>query len=185
MSEQERQDLTTKKEEENTRIDDATSEQDILVEVSSTQIPTHQANAIKPAVNRDNNNTITTADSDFHAMTDEEADLITKVRTAGDALYELVMLAIHKAKTKSVEKAKEVVTRDINPAAVAAKKDAQDIATLGDSVEGLARTFESLMTEIRKRPYSEQVHLLTGYKKLLKEQISVVDSRIHMANRLK
>ncbi len=186
MSEQERQDLTSKKEEENTRIDDATSGQDLLVEVSSTQAPTHQGNAIKPAVNRDNNdNSITTADSDFHAITDEEADLTTKVRTAGDALYDMVMLAIHKAKTKSVEKTKELATRDISPAAIAAKKDAHDITALGDSVEGLAKTFESLMTEIRKQPYSEQVHLLTGYRKLLKEQISVVDSRIHMANRLK
>jgi hypothetical protein len=41
------------------------------------------------------------------------------------------------------------------------------------------------MTEIRKKSYSEQVRLLTGYKKLLKEQISVIDSRINMAKRLK
>jgi hypothetical protein len=95
------------------------------------------------------------------------------------------VLAIDKAKRKSVEKAKEFVTRDTNPAAIAAKKDAHDITALGEPGEGLARTFESLMTEIRNQPYSEQVHLLTGYKKLLKEQINVVDSRINMANRLK
>jgi hypothetical protein len=127
----------------------------------------------------------TTTTTNFHAMTDEEADLTTKVRIAGDALYDMVVLAIDKAKRKSVEKAKEFVTRDTNPAAIAAKKDAEDISALGESVEGLARTFESLMTEIRKKPYSEQVHLLTGYRKLLKEQINVVDSRINMANRLK
>jgi hypothetical protein len=96
----------------------------------------------------------------------------------------MVMLAIDKARRKSSEKAKEFVTRDANPAAIAAKKDAEDIAALGESVEGLARTFESLMTEIRKKPYLEQVRLLTGYKKLLKEQISVVGSRIHMTKRL-
>ena len=113
-------------------------------------------------------------------MTDEEADLTTKVRIAGDALYDMVMLAIDKANRKSIEKAKEIATRDISPAAITARKDAHDITTLGDSVEGLARVFESLMTQIRKQPYSEQVRLLTGYKKLLKEQISVVGSRIHM-----
>ena len=96
----------------------------------------------------------------------------------------MVMLAIDKAKRKSVEKAKEFITRDANPAAIAAKKDAEDIAALEDSVEGLARAFESLITEIRKKPYSEQVRLLTGYKKLLKEQINVIDSRINMAKRL-
>lgn len=115
----------------------------------------------------------------------ERQDLTTRVRDSGDAFYDMTMLAIHKAKTKSVEKAKEIATRDISSAAIAAKKDADDITALGDSVEGIARTFESLMTEIRNQPYSEQVRLLTGYKKLLREQISVVDSRIYMANRLK
>jgi len=65
MSEQERQDSTSKKEEGNAGIGDATSDQDTLVEVSSTQTPTLQANAIKHAVNRDNDNAITTADSNF------------------------------------------------------------------------------------------------------------------------
>jgi hypothetical protein len=45
-------------------------------------------------------------------MTDEEADLTTKVRAAGDALYDMAMFAIHKAKTKSVEKAKELAIRN-------------------------------------------------------------------------
>jgi hypothetical protein len=84
-----------------------------------------------------------------------------------------------------VEKAKEFISKDINPTAIAAKKDAQDIVVLGESVEGLARTFESIMIEIRKQPYSEQVRLLTGYKKLLKEQINVVISRIRMTESVK
>jgi hypothetical protein len=118
-------------------------------------------------------------------MRDEESDITTRVRNAGDVLYDSLLLSIDKAKRKSVEKAKELATRDISPAAIAAKNDAQDIATLGDSVEGIARTFENLMTEIRKKSYSEQVRLLTGYKKLLKEQINVIDSRINMAKRSK
>jgi hypothetical protein len=184
MSEQKRQDPTSKKQEEKTRLEDAALEQDKQIEVSTTQAPTHNEKAIKPVITRDHSTANTTATTDFHAMTDEEADLTTKVRIAGDALYDMVMLAIDKAKRKSVEKAKEIATRDISPSAIAARKDAHDITALGDSVEGLARTFESLMTEIRKQQYSEQVRLLTGYKKLLKEQISVVDSRIHMAKRL-
>jgi hypothetical protein len=118
-------------------------------------------------------------------MRDEETDITTRIRNTGDALYDSFVLSIDKTRRKSSEKAKEFATRDANPAAIAAKKDAQDIATLGESVEGLARTFENLMTEIRKKPYSEQVRLLTGYKKLLKEQINVIDSRINMAKRLK
>jgi hypothetical protein len=117
-------------------------------------------------------------------ITQEEEDLTIKVRNAGDALYDLILSAIEKAKILSAQKVKELTTRDISPAAIAAKKDARDIAALGESVESLARTFESLMTEMRKQPYSEQVQLLRGYKKLLKEQINVINSRINMAKRL-
>ena len=142
----------------------------------------HQENAIEPVVTEDT--TITTT-ANFHLITQEEEDLTIKVRRAGDALYDLVVATIEKAKKKSVEKSKEIISKDISAAAIAAKKDARDIAALGESVEGLARTFESLMTEIRKQSYSEQVNLLTGYKKLLREQINVVDSRINMAKRIK
>lgn len=41
------------------------------------------------------------------------------------------------------------------------------------------------MTDIGEKSYSEQARLLTGYKKLLKEQINLIDSRINMARRLK
>jgi hypothetical protein len=129
--------------------------------------------------------TRTTSSKNFHLITqEEEEDLTIKVRNAGDALYDLILSAIEKAKILSAQKVKELTTRDISPAAIAAKKDARDIAALGESVESLARTFESLMTEMRKQPYSEQVQLLRGYKKLLKEQINVINSRINMAKRL-
>jgi hypothetical protein len=194
MFEQKRQYPFSKKHEEK-GLGANVSEQDIQIEVSTVHAPTHQVNAIEPTIKRNNNNNTTTTtttvsggiatNNNFSLMRYEETDLTTRVRNAGDALYDSVHLSMDKAMRKSTEKAKEVATRDINLAAIAAKKDAQEIAALGDSVEGLARTFESLMTEIRKRPYSQQVNLLTGYKKLLKEQINVVDSRINMAKRLK
>jgi hypothetical protein len=191
MFEMRRQYPFSKKHEENGLGVNA-SEQDIQIEVSTVQAPTHQVNVIEPAIKRNNNNNNTTTvstgiatNNNFSLMRDEETDLTMRVRNAGDVLYDSVLLSIDKAKRKSVEKAKELATRDISPAAIAAKNDAQDIAALGESVEGLARTFENLMTEIRKKSYSEQVRLLTGYKKLLKEQISVIDSRISMAKRLK
>ncbi len=161
--------------------DDASKQEDVQVKVSTkTNIATSQENAIEPVVIED---TITV--DKFGVASKEEEDLTVKVRNAGDAFYDLVSSAIEKAKNISVEKAKELVSTDLSPAAIAAKKDAQDIATVGESVESLARTFENLMTEIRKQPYSEQVNLLTGYKKLLNEQINVIDSRIRMTDRLK
>jgi len=188
MSEHKRQASIPEKEEDEKREedDDDASEQNMQIEVSkTTEATTSQENAIKPVVEGDNNNTTTiTTATNFHLMTQEEEDLTIKVRNAGDALYDLVLSAIEKAKTIAAQKVKELTTRDISPAAIAAKKDALDIAALGESVESLARTFESLMTEMRKQPYSEQVQLLRGYKKLLKEQINVIDSHIHMAKRL-
>ena len=195
MFEQKRQYPFSKKHEEK-GLGANVSEQDIQIEVSTVHAPTHQVNAVEPTMKRNNNNNTTTTttttvsggiatNNNFSLMRYKETDLTTRVRNAGDALYDSVHLSMDKAMRKSTEKAKEVVTRDISPAAIAAKKDAQDITALGDSVEGLARTFESLITQIRKRPYSQQVNLLTGHKKLLKEQIKVVDSRINMAKRLK
>ena len=53
------------------------------------------------------------------------------------------------------------------------------------SVEGLARTFEDVMTGIGQESYDEQANLLKGYEKLLQEQISVINSKIHYVKRLK
>jgi hypothetical protein len=190
MSEQKRQAPASEKEEEEKKNedDDNASEQDMKIQLSNTKVRTFQtnANAIEPMVRRDSNITTSLPTSkNFHLITQEEEDLTIKIRNAGDALYDLVLSAIEKAKTISAQKVKELTTRgDISPAAIAAKKDARDIAVLGESVESLARTFESLMTEMRKQPYSEQVQLLRGYEKLLKEQINVINSRINMAKRL-
>ena len=194
MSEQKRQVPISRKEEKRKQEEEDhneydASERDRQIEASNTKATIYQENAIQHVVKGGNNTTTTcttttTTANNFHLMTKEEEDLTVKVRNAGDALYYLVLSAIEKAKTISSQKVKELVTRDISPAAMAAKKDAHDISTLGESVEGLARTFESLMTEMRKQPYSEQVHLLTGYRKLLNEQINVIDSRISMVKRL-
>jgi len=180
MSEEKQHAPIPKKEEHKEGEPDNPKQEDMEVKNSTTTNITTSENAIEPVVLEDT----MTVDS-FGATSQREQDLTVKVRNAGDAFYDLVNSAIEKAKNISVEKAKELVSKDLSPAAIASEKDAQDIATLGDSVESLARTFESLMTEIRKQPYSEQVNLLTGYNKLLNEQINVIDSRIRMTERLK
>jgi len=181
MSDEKQQAPIVEKEEEHKEgKDDASKQEDMQVKISTkTNIRTSQENAVKSVVIED-----TKTVDNFDVTTQEEEDLTIKVRNAGDSFYDLVRSAVEKAKNISVEKAKELVSKDLSPAAIAAKKDAQDIAIVGDSVESLARTFEGLMTEIRKQPYSEQVNLLTGYKKLLNEQINVIVSRIRMTERL-
>ena len=75
--------------------------------------------------------------------------------------------------------------KSLNPSHMSAVQDSRKIETLGPMVEELARVFEDTTTMIRKVPYEEQVDLLRGYKKLLEEQIKVIDSRINMSKRLK
>lgn len=87
-------------------------------------------------------------------------------------------------KTKEVteEKTAELKAKSVDMSATA---DARDIQHLGGNVENLITVFEDTMTEIRKEPYDEQEKLLVGYRKLLEEQINVVNARMDMARRLK
>jgi hypothetical protein len=75
--------------------------------------------------------------------------------------------------------------KSLNPSHMSAVQDSRKIEALGPMVEELARAFEDTTTIIRKVPYEEQVDLLIGYKKLLEEQIKVIDSRLDMSKRLK
>jgi hypothetical protein len=125
-------------------------------------------------------------DTDVHVMTDDEEDLNLKVKRAGSALEDLITSAIDKAKAATKEKSEEMVKRiDSGPGAVSATKDSREISRLGPKVEDLARAFEDTMTDIRKHEYEEQEKLLIGYRKLLKEQINVIESMRHFAKRMK
>jgi hypothetical protein len=80
------------------------------------------------------------------------------------------------------EKTEELKAKSVD---ISATTDARDIQHLGSNVEGLITVFEDTMTEIRKEPYDEQEKLLVGYRKLLAEQINVINARLAMAKRLK
>ncbi|HEY7506626.1 MAG TPA: hypothetical protein VH621_03405, partial [Nitrososphaera sp.] len=80
------------------------------------------------------------------------------------------------------EKTEELKAKSVD---VSATSDARDIQNLGSNIEKLVTVFEDTMTEIRKEPYDEQERLLVGYKKLLEEQINVINARLAMAKRLK
>jgi len=41
------------------------------------------------------------------------------------------------------------------------------------------------MTEIKKRNYADEEKLLKGYKKLLEEQINLINARVELVKRLK
>jgi len=112
----------------------------------------------------------------------EEESVSTKAKDAGRSLKDLIYSLGKKTKDITEEKAKELKAQTVN---ISTATDARDIQTLGDDVEKLITVFEDTMTEIRKEPYDEQEKLLVGYKKLLEEQINVINARLSMAKRLK
>jgi len=193
MSEQKRRAPTSETSKETSKGDPEGSKEDVNMEASNTKTSQPKVHTIEQAAAEGENDTTTTTTTSFtdttsgniHPITEEETDLTMKVRRTGDAFYDLMASALERAKSVSMQKAKEIASGNLSPSSMAAKEDAQDIDTLGPTVADLARTFEGLMTEIEKQPNSEQVPLLRGYKKLLEEQINVVDSHIHMSKRLK
>ena len=119
----------------------------------------------------------------------------TKVRTSTDesiansakasakALKDLVEALAQKTKETAIEKTRElkVVANDERPGF---QKDAADIQRLGSLVDKITTSFEETLGDIQKTTYEEQERLLIGLKKLLAEEINVINARLAMATRL-
>jgi hypothetical protein len=115
---------------------------------------------------------------------DDSGSLSMKAQQAEESVLDAVDAVGAKVGSFAKKKFGEL-NKSMNPSHMSAVQDSQKIEALGPMVEELARAFEDTTTMIRKVPYEEQVNLLTGYKKLLEEQIKVIDSRINMSKRLK
>jgi hypothetical protein len=128
--------------------------------------------------------TVTTPPEDYYSREEEEEESVsTKAKETGQALKELISTIGMKARVAVEEKTKEL--SEMNASDISAAQDSRDISVLGSQVEVLITAFEDTMTQIPKQPYDEQLKLLTGYKKLLEEQINVINSRIDWSKRLK
>ena len=116
---------------------------------------------------------------------DDEESLSTKAHQAEESVLDVVDAVGAKVGSYAKEKFGDL-EKSLNPNHMSAVEDSRKIEALGPiMVEDLARVFEDTTTIIRKVPYEEQVDLLIGYKKLLEEQIKVIDSRMEMSKRLK
>src|SRR5215210_1405432 len=114
----------------------------------------------------------------------DNESLSMKVHQAEESVLDVVDAVGAKIGSFAKEKFGKL-DKSLNPNHMSAVEDSRKIEALGPMVEELARVFEDTTTMIRKVTYEEQVHLLIGYKKLIEEQIKVIDSRIDMAKRLK
>jgi hypothetical protein len=115
---------------------------------------------------------------------ENEGSLSMKAHQAEESVLDVVDAVGSKLGSFVKEKFGEL-DKSLNPNHMSTVQDSRDIEALGPMVEELARVFEDTTTMIGKVPYEEQVNLLIGYKKLIEEQIKVIDSRIGMTKRLK
>jgi Mg2+ and Co2+ transporter CorA len=108
----------------------------------------------------------------------EDYDLIVNSLKEATTSFKDVIYSISKKAQEIRDKAEETFT-------VGAKRDARDIQALGIYVESVTKGFEDTMMEIKKRNYADEEKLLKGYKKLLEEQINLINARVELVKRLK
>lgn len=108
----------------------------------------------------------------------EDYDLIVNSLRDATTSFMDVIFSLGKKAQEIRDKAEETFT-------VGARRDAKDIQALGDYVENVIKGFEETMAEIKMRNYGDEEKLLKGYKKLLVEQINLINARIELVKRLK
>ena len=113
---------------------------------------------------------------------ENETDSPTKAKEAGESLKDKVK-SIGK---KTEEKTKELKDKSMQTTGIGTAKDAHEIQVLGTNrLEKLTADFENTIADIENESdYEMQEKQLTAYKKLLEEQIDVIDSRLKMVKRL-
>jgi hypothetical protein len=108
----------------------------------------------------------------------EDYDLIVNSLRDATTSFKDVIFSLGKKAQEIKDKAEETFV-------VGARRDAKDIQALGDYVENVIKGFEDTMAEIKMRNYGDEEKLLKGYKKLLDEQINLINARIELVKRLK
>jgi hypothetical protein len=117
-----------------------------------------------------------TPESSSSSASDEQS-LSNKAKETGQTLKELVDSISRKSKAVAEQKSAELKE---------AAKDAADIQMLGSYIESIITIFEDTMDRIREHPsYDEQHGMLVGFKKILEEEVNVINARLSMAKRLK
>ena len=115
----------------------------------------------------------------------EQSVAAAKAKEAGQSFTEMIKSLGKKAMTKAEEKTKELKDKSVETVGTGTQKDARDIQALGLHAENVVIVFEKIIAEIEREDYQSQEKLLKGYKKLLEEQINVIDSKQNIAKRLK
>jgi len=142
---------------------------------------------VTPSSTKTKDKTISQQSSDGEEQKQNQSSVPAKAKEVGQSLKEKVKSVGKKTISKTEEKTKQLKDKSTQTAGIGAEKDAHDIRALGSTnVEKATTMFEETMDKINKEPdREEQKKQLTGYKKLLEEQINVIDSCLKMVKRLR
>lgn len=144
----------------------STTEETIVISPSNTAYKIH-----------DQNSSVEQEDEE-----EEDESISAKARETGESFKGFIVTLGKKAMAITDEKTMETTNESMD---IGAKRDSQSISTLGANVEKAITVFEDTITDIRKESYDEQANILTGYKKLIEEQINVINARLSMVKKFK
>jgi hypothetical protein len=113
---------------------------------------------------------------------EDDESISSKAKEAGQSFKDFIVTFGKKAMAVTEEKTIKTTNESLD---IGAKKDSQAIQTLGANVEKAITVFEDTITDLRKESYDEQAQILTGYKKLIQEQINLINARLSMVKRFK
>ena len=114
----------------------------------------------------------------------DEQSFSKKARETGLALKELVNSIGKKGKAVAQQTSTEL--KEASKDDEINSKDAADIQMLGRHIESIITIFEDTMDKIMAHPsYDEQHGMLVGFKKILEEEVNLIDANLGMAKRLK
>jgi len=115
----------------------------------------------------------------------EQSAAAAKAKKAGQSFIEMIKSLGKKAVTKTEERTKELKDKSIETIDMGTQTNARDIQALGIHADNVVLVYEKIMFEIAREDYKTQEKLLAGYRKLLEEQVNVIDSKLRIAKRLK
>ena len=142
----------------------STTEETIVISPSNTAYKIHDQN------------------SSVEQEDEEDESISAKARETGESFKGFIVTLGRKAMAITDEKTMETTNESMD---IGARRDSQSISTLGANVEKAITVFEDTITNIRKESYDEQAKILTGYKKLIEEQINVINARLSMVKKFK
>jgi hypothetical protein len=142
---------------------------------------------VKPSeTDKENRTEYSSSEVQNKAGEEERSGAVAKAKEAGQSFTEMIKSLGKKTMTKVEETSMEIKDKTIETLGTGtAQKDARDIQALGLHADNVVLVYERIMFEIEREDYETQKNLLTGYKKLLEEQINVIDSKLGIVKRLK